>query len=101
MNDYLSMNESTSENGAMWMFVSVQSVWMLLLWGLLRGLGIWSIDLYFIVSFFGLLLMRLLFVPRDDSAVWWSVLDWLVRSGFVVLAYIFYVNFLEIATSTP
>ncbi|WP_261384979.1 hypothetical protein [Haloarcula hispanica] len=66
--------------------VGAQAVWMLLMLVLLIGIDMLSPDLYFIVSFHGLVGLRLLFAPTDQPPDWWRKLDMLVYIGFIILA---------------
>ena len=73
-----------------WMLVTVQTSWMVLMVGVLFALDSWSLELYFILSFLGLLGARLLFAPSQETPRWWTALNWAVYAGLVVLGYIFF-----------
>ena len=65
-----------------------QSVWMSLTLTLLVGLELWSLRLYFVVSFIGLLLNRLLFAPARRTERWWRVVSAVTWLCFAGLAYL-------------
>ena len=68
-----------------------QSLWMAVTLPLLFALDLWSLRLYFVVSFFGLLINRLLFAPTRKTQRWWrvvSALTWLCFAWFSYLIYL-------------
>lgn len=67
---------------------TTQIAWMLVILAGTLGFGIWTPELYFILSFIGLLAVSLLFVPADRNQTWWVGLRWIVRACFVILGYI-------------
>jgi len=69
--------------------VGVQTGWTLLVLGLLFAVDELSLESGFVLSFLGLLGVRLLFAPTRETPDWWRVLNWVVYAGFVVLGYIF------------
>lgn len=73
-----------------WTLVTVQTGWMVLMLAVLFGLESWSLELYFILSFLGLLAARILFAPSREAPDWWTALNWLVYAGLVVLGYIYF-----------
>lgn len=70
--------------------VGVQAGWMVLVLALLFGLDSLSLETVFVLSFLGLLGVRLLFAPTRGTPDWWRALNWVVYLGFVVLGYIFF-----------
>jgi hypothetical protein len=68
----------------------VQAGWMALVLGLLFGLDSLTLESFFVLSFLGLLGVRLLFAPTRGTPGWWRVLRWVVYLGFVVLGYVFF-----------
>ncbi|MEF8973299.1 MAG: hypothetical protein V5A15_00300 [Haloarcula sp.] len=76
------------QSNLFWTFVSAVAGWMLLMLVLLFTIEMWSIELYFIVSFHGLLGARLLFAPTDRVPTWWRLMNWMVYAGFALLGYI-------------
>ncbi|MBX0285627.1 hypothetical protein [Haloarcula salinisoli] len=65
-----------------------QSLWMAVTLTLLFVLGLWSLRLYFVVSFIGLLINRLLFAPTRRSQRWWRVVSALTWLCFLGLSYL-------------
>ncbi|WP_139229751.1 hypothetical protein [Halogeometricum limi] len=61
---------------------------MLLVAAVLFTLEMWSPEFYFVVSFLGLLTLRIVLAPTDRVPTWWSRLNWVVRGGFVVFGYL-------------
>lgn len=70
--------------------LGVQAGWMVLVLGLLFGLDSLSLESFFVLSFLGLLGVRLLFAPTRGTPDWWRVLNWIVYLGFIVLGYVFF-----------
>lgn len=58
--------------------------------GILALFEMWSLELYFVVSFIGLLVNRVLFAPTDRRPRWWRILTVITWFGFLVLALILY-----------
>jgi len=79
-----------------WTLVSLQGALMLLLLAVLIGLELLTPEVYFTLSFLGLLALRTVFVPTDDPPQWWRRLNWAVRIGFLVLGYIVVQRALEL-----
>lgn len=75
-------------NGGFWTVVGVLGGWLVLLLVSLVGLDLWSIELYYTLSFVGLLAVRMVFAPTDRPPQWWHRLTWLVRVGFLVFGYV-------------
>lgn len=69
-------------------FAVVQVAAMVLLGLALVALEMWTPELYFVVSFLGLLVVRTLLAPTDRVPTWWNRLNWVVRAGFVVFGYL-------------
>lgn len=69
-----------------------QVLWMVVAFVLLVALEMWSLRLYFIVSFIGLLTNRLLFAPEERERRWWRLLRLVVFAGFLVFAYVVYLR---------
>ena len=68
-----------------------QSLWMAVTLTLLFTLNLWSPRLYFVVSFIGLLINRLLFAPARKTQRWWrvvSAITWLCFAWFSYLIYL-------------
>lgn len=58
--------------------------------GIVAAFEMWSLELYFVVSFIGLLVNRVLFAPTGRRPRWWRILDVLTWFGFLVLSLILY-----------
>jgi len=69
-----------------------QALWMSVTLVLLVALALFSARLYFVVSFIGLLVNRLLFAPRERSGRWWRLTNYLTWLCFAVLSYIVYLR---------
>ncbi|SFR67195.1 hypothetical protein SAMN04488124_3332 [Halogeometricum limi] len=69
-------------------FAAAQAGVMLLVAAVLFTLEMWSPEFYFVVSFLGLLTLRIVLAPTDRVPTWWSRLNWVVRGGFVVFGYL-------------
>ena len=65
-----------------------QGAAMVLLGVVLFALEMWTPELYFVVSFLGLLAVRVVLAPTDRIPTWWSRLNWVVRAGFIVFGYL-------------
>ncbi|MFB6223473.1 MAG: hypothetical protein ABEH86_07350 [Haloarcula sp.] len=72
--------------------VKGQIIWMAVMLGLLFLLELWSARLYFVVSFIGLLINRLLFAPVRRGLRWWRITNILIWIGFGVLSYLIYLR---------
>lgn len=68
--------------------LQAQAVWMVAALALLTGIGMLRLELYFAVSFIGLLIVSQLFAPLGSNPRWWIRLRRLIAVGFVVLAYV-------------
>lgn len=73
-----------------WTLVSFQAGLMLLLVAALINLELLTPELYYTLSFLGLLALRTVFVPADDPPKWSRHLNWVVRVGFLVLGYLIF-----------
>ena len=69
-------------------FAVAQTAAMVLIAAVLFVLEMWTPELYFVISFLGLLVLRIVLAPTDRIPTWWSRLNWVVRAGFVVFAYL-------------
>jgi len=87
---------STNTAKQFWTLVGVQGGLMLLLLAALVGLELLTPELYFTLSFIGLLALRTVFAPAEDPPQWWRRLNWAVRVGFLVLAYLVLQQSLEL-----
>lgn len=74
------------------LFVYAQAFWMAVTLALLTALSALSARLYFVVSFIGLLLNRLLFAPRERVGRWWHVVSVVTWLCFAVLGYLIYLR---------
>lgn len=72
--------------------VTGQIVWMTVVLALLFLLELWSARLYFVVSFIGLLINRLMFAPVKRGRRWWRITNILVWIGFGILTYLIYLR---------
>jgi hypothetical protein len=69
-----------------------QALWMAVTLALLFALTLLSARLYFLVSFIGLLINRLLFAPRERAGRWWRITNAITWLCFAVLAYVIYLR---------
>lgn len=67
-----------------------QVLWMAVTLALLFTLDLFSVRLYFVVSFIGLLINRLLFAPVEGTHRWWRVVNVITWLCFVVLGFVIY-----------
>ncbi len=68
-----------------------QAFWMVGLLLVLISLNQWSRQQYFIGSFLGFMIIRLLFAPAERKQHWWnatSMVAWLCFAIFVLLIYL-------------
>jgi hypothetical protein len=65
-----------------------QALWMVVTAALLVAIRMLSFELFYIISFIGLLIMSQLFSPRSSSPRWWLRLRIVIAIGFVVFAYL-------------
>jgi len=82
------LSGSDDDGRKLTLLVYSQSLWMAVTLALLFALGLWSLRLYFVVSFIGLLINRLLFAPARKTQRWWrvvSAITWLCFLGFSYL----------------
>lgn len=83
-------HSATRETTSPTPLVYAQGIWMVGTLAALFALTLLSLRLYFIVSFIGLLVNRLLFAPRERAERWWRVLNAITWVCFAVLTYILY-----------
>lgn len=69
-------------------FAVVQVTGMVLIGLVLLAVEMWTPELYFVVSFLGLLVIRTILAPTDRIPTWWTRLNWVVRAGFLVFGYL-------------
>jgi len=69
-------------------FLGVQILWAVVVLLVTATFGYFSFESVFVTFFVGLLAGSVLFSPGSPAPRWWRVSQWLVRGGFVVLAYI-------------
>lgn len=85
--------DSTHEGtGDPTLFAYAQTLWMLVTLVLLVALALLSARLYFVVSFIGLLVNRLLFAPRERTGRWWRLTNYVTWLCFAVLSYLVYLR---------
>lgn len=77
-------------------FLHGQTAWMLASLVVLAALGSLSLDLYFVVSLIGFLVLVELTAPFNVTPEWRSRLKWLILAGLVVFAGIVVRRILEI-----
>ncbi len=80
-------------------FLHGQAAWMLASLVVLAALGSLSLDLYFVVSLIGFLVLVELTAPFNVTPEWRSRLKWLILAGLVVFAGIVVRRILEILPS--
>lgn len=64
------------------------SVWVLLSVVLLGVLEMLTLELFFVVSYIGVLAISGVYAPRPPAPTWWRRLRLLLGVGFLVLAYV-------------
>ena len=69
------------------MLVTVQVTWMAVLFTALHIFGTFTVENYYILSYFGLVVVAGVFAPLDSSPRWWRTISWLIRLGFIGLCY--------------
>jgi hypothetical protein len=80
-------------------FIHGQAAWMLAVLVLLAALGSLSLELFFVLSLIGLLVVIELTAPFNVTPAWRSRLKWLVVLGLVGFAYIVIRRILAIVPS--
>jgi len=78
-------------------FVTAQVLWMSIANIVLGLMGRWSLKTYFVVSFIGLLVNRVLFTPPRTTR-WWGFVRLTTWLGFVVFSYVFYLRLESLST---
>lgn len=99
--DRLAFGEDEAASKKHWggplLYVAIaQFVWMLLTAGILGALGLFSPEIYFDVSFIGLLVNKVLFAPSGEVPRQWWVVEALTWAGFAVLIYLIVVRAQEL-----
>lgn len=77
-------------------FIAAQTAWMLATILVLGLLGALSLELFFVVSLIGFLIVIELTAPVNVTPAWRSRLKWLVLVGLVVFGYLVIRRILEI-----
>jgi hypothetical protein len=62
--------------------------WLVIVYGSLVFLGIYTIELYFTISLVGFLTVGLLFAPPQTSRRWWSMFRLLTIPALLVFGYV-------------
>lgn len=63
-------------------------VWVLVSVVLLGLLQLLTLELFFVVSYIGVLAISGVYAPRQPAPAWWRRLRLLLAAGFLVLAYV-------------
>ena len=69
-------------------FLVAQAAAMIAVAAGLFAFGMWTLELYFVVSFLSLLSLRVVLAPTDRVPTWWTRVNWVVRACFVVFGYL-------------
>lgn len=77
-------------------FVHAQSAWMLAALLALTLLGALSLELFFVVSLIGFLVVTQLTAPFNVTPRWRARLKWIILAGLLVFGYIVVKRILEI-----
>lgn len=77
-------------------FVHAQTAWMLAVVVLLSALGSLSLELFFVLSLIGLLVVIELTAPVSVTPAWRRRLRWIVLAGLAGFAYVVIRRILEI-----
>lgn len=93
--DYSRRGDDSKQSGLFWRLVSVQTGWMVVALVLLLLFDMWALDLYFILSLNGLLIVRVLFSPTSGVPDWWRRLNWVIYTGFGLLLYLIVQRFIQ------
>lgn len=80
-------------------FIHGQAAWMLLALVVLALLGSLSLELFFVVSLIGFLVMVELTAPLNVTPRWRARLKWIILAGLAVFGYIVIRRILEILPS--
>ncbi|WP_418286660.1 hypothetical protein [Halorubrum sp. DTA46] len=75
---------------------TAQIVWMLLVLAGTLLLGLFSVTVFFILSFIGLLAVTQLYHPRGDPPKWWRWVHPLIGACFVGFAYVVYLQVIAV-----
>jgi len=92
---YSHRDSDIDRSGLFWRLVAAQTGWMGVALVVLFLFDMWALDLYFILSFNGLLVARVLLAPTHGVPNWWRRLNWLVYLGFGVLLYLIVQRFVQ------
>lgn len=76
----------------------LQSVWMILTFAVMQVAGVFTLEQYFVVSYFGLVALAFVMAPEDTKGTDWRAVTWAIRIGFLVLAYFVVVRGAEFVT---
>ncbi|WP_241692779.1 hypothetical protein [Haloarcula salina] len=93
--NYSHRGSDIDQSSRFWRLVAIQTGWMVVALALLFLFDMWALDLYFILSFNGLLLARVLLAPARGNPDWWRRLNWFVYLGFGVLVYLIVQRFVQ------
>lgn len=74
---------------------ATQGGWMLLVLVGTLLLGLFSVQLFFMLSFIGLLAVTQLYHPVEEPPKWWKWLHPLIWACFVVFGYLVYLRVTE------
>lgn len=69
-------------------FVTSQLVFLLVAPFLLRFIGVFNFEVYYIVAFVWFLCASEILVPKSTDVDWWRWVQWIKVGGFAVFAYI-------------
>ena len=69
-------------------FIGTQLAFLLVAPFVLQFLGVFNLDVYFIVAFVWYLCVSEMLVPRSLDVDWWRWVQWIKIGGFAVFAYL-------------
>lgn len=69
-------------------FVTSQLVFLLAAPVLLRYIGVFNLEVYFLIAFVWFLCVSEILVPGSPDVDWWQWIQWIKVGGFAVFAYI-------------
>lgn len=76
--------------------VTLQIIWMVLLFVGLEMLEEYSFERYYVCSYFGLVVFAQLFAPQRSSATWWRRTKLAIFLGFFGLCYFLAVRVMDV-----
>lgn len=86
--DYSGSDIAVDDHRRFKQFLWLQIAFLLFAPIVLQVSGLFSPELYFVVSFVWFLSLSEVFAPENAAAQWWRRVQWVKFAGFVVLTYV-------------